>query len=153
MAYGFIMDRVSIRLSGLNKFLPQQRSHLEAYPIEGKFTVYGVESQMSGLPNFMTWYPDRVVRKAYIDPELVIQKLAGHTANMTDEELELFIPLISKLLADNNVCHVQVYPDAFELATIIEGIPKLLVVNVFNLMEIDGNNENRFHCNRRESIN
>lgn len=104
------------------------------YPFAECDSLYGVESIIPGMPNFMQWFDtDEVAYHPKRTPDRIIGMLRKYVANMTEEELSYFTPVYNQLITLFDIQSVQCHQDSFELSVFLNDEPKVLKVSVFNM--------------------
>lgn len=132
-----------------------KRQHVKYY-LQDAGNLYGVYSEFYGIPNFMVWAVDQTWVDQHKLP-LPIDMIIGHTrryvANMTEEELELFLPVFQQLCSIYNIYRISCSNHGFELHTVLNGRPKRLLITVMNMMDFDSDPDTMGHLYRRETVN
>lgn len=115
--------------------------------------LYNVVSTLECIPHPMTWGDDRVKHNRVMQTPHVLDLLARYIANMTDDEQNLLGPQLQYLLTFGNVHMVQCYPSAVEISVTLNGEPRMLLINVMNMMDYIGSNNDLAHYYIRSTIN
>lgn len=154
--FGMSTDALKTRLANMvrpSRVIFTEKQYNVSYLGEGD-NLYSVTSSWQGLPNFMVWQDDLVgTTRRTLSSKTVLDMAAPYIANMTDEEVELFKPIITQLIALYGVYRIAVSPDTIEFITIINGKPKLLLVTVMNMIDTASRNPDRIHWRSRSCLN
>lgn len=159
--YGMNSDgfayRCKTNLAGIQGHLDEakKRQYVKHY-LEDAENLYGVQSEFAGLPNFMVWSPDATWLDQTCEPlnmDVVIGNTRRYVANMTEEELALFLPVFQQVCALYKVYRITLSNHTFELHTVLNGRPKRLLVSVMNMIDFDRDPNTMRHWWARETLN
>lgn len=133
---------------------PEINTYARIYGMPDAPNLYSVESNVSGIPNFMTWYPDNgPARDTPLTSKLIIDLVSPYMANMVDEELAFFKPILIQLTVIYGITQIDFTSNSICLYTTINGEPKMLLVSVMNMIDILDNVDEWAHHWHRKTLN
>lgn len=159
--FGMFSDELSYHCvttaNGIEGYREQakKRQYVKHYLNDAE-NLYGVQSEFAGLPNFMVWSTDATWVDLTMEP-LPIDAIIGNTrryvANMTEEELELFLPVFQQICSLYKVYCITINGHAFEMHITINGQPKRLLVSVMNMIDFERDPNAMRHWWGRDTLN
>lgn len=122
-------------------------------PVSWHDAVYSIESNLECIPHLLQWGVDKVEHKGTVLNWIVKKTLVPYLQNMNDDELAMVDPMLTFIYAFGKVQRIQCFPASVELCVEVNGVQRTLLINVMNMMEIAGGNNDLAEYHTRETLN
>lgn len=157
MKYGSHNDRSKwVRTLVANRIAPFTTVFPETYTkvhLDWNDALYGVDSNIDCVPHLAQWGVDKVEHHKVVRNWVVKKALVAYLVNMNDDELAMVDPLLSYIESFGQVFRVQCFDSSVELCVLLNGVQRTLLINVMNMMEYLGKNNDLQDYVARDSLN
>ncbi len=152
--FGMGLDNARVIITGKNATLSDFPQYVVSH-LASCDQFYNVTSTLHGFPNFMVWQDSNLDLANYepLPPKMIFDTVSPYMANMVDEELELFIPTLEKLIKFKDTLRITCHDNGFEVYTSFGGRNKLLLVTVMNMINTSLGGSDFKHWRKRDSLN